>query len=122
MSNKRDTQIVNGILSDGFEFKGMHFKPMSARILIMLEKAKSPFYFGGDQLRGLLDFLFISSQETRDVLKALNTDTFEEAVMEFAELFSPGDLQELSKIIEKQNEDSSSAVVEVREKDSGKKK
>lgn len=125
MSNKRDNQRVNGILSNGFEFKGITFKPMSARILLQLEKAKSPFYHGGDHLRGLLDFLFIASNESREVLKALNGDTWEETIMDFADQFTADDLQELTAIVEEQNQDASAAVVKVKEKaqaDSDKKK
>jgi hypothetical protein len=117
----RDTKIVNGILSEGFEFKGVHYRPISARSLLFLEKVKSPYYLGGDQLRGLLDFLFISSKETKDILKACNTD-WDEAIMEFAEQFSMDDLAELGKIVDNENDEAASAVVEVREKAGDKKK
>jgi hypothetical protein len=117
----RDEKIVNGILSNGFEFKGVHYRPISARSLLFLEKVKSPYYVGGDQLRGLLDFLFISSKESKDILKAINTD-WDEAIMEFADEFSMEDLTELSKIVGDQGDDAASAVVEVREKASDKKK
>lgn len=123
MSTKRNTQRIAGILSEGFEFKGMNFKPMSARILLLLEKAKSPFYHGGDQLRGLLDVLFISSHESRAVLKALNESTWDETIMDFADQFSAEDLQDLAEIVEEQNDQASSAVVQVKEKaDADKKK
>ena len=116
----RDTQIVNGILSEGFQFKGVHYRPISARSLLFLERVKSPYYVGGDQLRGLLDFLFISSKETKDILKAINTD-WDEAIMEFAEGFSMDDLNELSKIVEEENDNAAAAVVEARDKGDKKK-
>jgi hypothetical protein len=117
----RDTKIVNGILTEGFEFKGIHYRPISARSLILLEKVKSPYYLGGDQVRGLLDFLFISSKETKDILKAFNDD-WDVAIMDFAEEFTMEDLSELSKIVNDQGDDAAAAVVEVREKASDKKK
>jgi hypothetical protein len=117
----RDEQIVNGILSNGFEFKGEKYRPISARSLLFLERVKSPYYVGGDQLRGLLDFLFISSKESREILKAINTD-WDEAIMEFADGFSMEDLTELSKIVGEQGDDAASAVVEIREKATDKKK
>lgn len=117
----RDEQILNGILSDGFEFKGVKYRPISARSLLFLEKVKSPYYIGGDQLRGLLDFLFISSKETKDILKACNTD-WDEAIMEFAEQFSMEDLKELGEIVNAQGDDAAAAVIEVRNKATDKKK
>jgi hypothetical protein len=117
----RDTKIVNGILTEGFEFKGVHYRPISARSLLFLEKVKSPYYFGGDQLRGLLDFLFISSKETKDILKAFNDD-WDEAIMNFAEEFTMDDPTKLGNIVNEQGDDAASAVVEVREKASDKKK
>jgi hypothetical protein len=88
---------------------------------LFLERVKSPYYVGGDQLRGLLDFLFISSKESREILKAINTD-WDEAIMEFADGFSMEDLTELSKIVGEQGDDAASAVVEIREKATDKKK
>jgi hypothetical protein len=112
--SKRENQIISGILNDGFEFKGIKFKPMSARILLLLEKVKSPFYVGGDQLRGLLDFLFIASKESRDVLKAINEGTWDETIMEYADSFTADDLQDLAELVEAQSEDASAAVVDVK--------
>lgn len=117
----RDEQIVNGILSAGFEFKGVAYRPISARSLLFLQRVKSPYYVGGDQLRGLLDFLFISSKETKDILKACNTD-WDEAIMDFAEQFTMDDLAELGNIVNEQNDNAASAVVEVRDKATDKKK
>jgi hypothetical protein len=123
MRNKRDSKIVNGFLNEGFEFKGVHYKPLSARTLLLLEKAKSPFYFGGDQLRGLLDWLFISSNESSVILNAIRDDEYDSLIMDFAETFSTEDIETLGELMNESNEDAASAIVDIKEsKDTAKKK
>jgi hypothetical protein len=116
MNINRDKRIVNGFLAAGFDFKGISYRPLTARTLLLLEKAGSPFYFGGDQLRGLLDLLFISSHDSREILAAINGEAFDEVILDYAETFSPDDLNELGQLVDRSNADAAAAVVEVKEK------
>lgn len=117
----RDEKLIRGYLNNGFTFKGVHYKPLSARTLLLLERVQSPFYHGGNNLKGLIDFLYISSHDSADVLKLINDDTFEAVIYDFADTFSPEDLNDLGEIVSKQNEDIGAAMVEVRNDDSEKK-
>jgi len=119
----REQKLVSGFLSNGFEFKGVNYRPLTARTLLLLEKAQSPFYHGGGtQLQGLLDFLFVSSNDSKKVLNAINSDSWEETLMEYAEGFTSQDLKDLGDMVNEQNETVSAALVEVRDTGNTKKK
>ena len=119
----RDKHLVSGFLSQGFEFKGITYKPLTARTLLLLEKAQSPFFHGGgNQLQGLLDFLYVSSNDSKTVLNAINSDSWEEILMEYADNFTSQDLTDLGNMVNEQNENVSAALVEVRETGNTKKK
>lgn len=116
----RNDKLISGFLDSGFDFKGIHYNPISARTLLLLERCKSPYYFGGNQLRGLLDCLYICSHSSKEVL-AVSPDDWEVMILDYADSFATEDLTELGDIVNKSNEDSAAAVVEVRNND-GKKK
>lgn len=101
-------------LNEGFEFKGRRYKALTAQTLIILESVKSPFYTGEDKgVKGLLDFLFVSSREAREVLALTkDLDAFNLAVLDFASDFSAADLDELGKIVAEQNAAVAAVVVE----------
>ncbi len=122
MSKKRDARIVSGFLNEGFEFKGTNYKPLSTRTLLLLEQAKSPFYFGGNQLRGLLDWLYVSSKDSSEILRVIKEDSFDAAIMDFAEQFSALDIEELGNLMNESNEDAASAIVEIKGKTGSEKK
>lgn len=109
----RETKQVRGFLDDGFTFKDIYFKPMTIRTLLILERVGSPFYLGGDQLRGLIDYLYISSTDSKEIMNAITTDNFELAVMDFAEQFSSSDMDELNKIVAENSKDISSTLIEI---------
>jgi len=119
----RDVSLVAGFLSDGFSFKGTHYKPLTAQTLLILERVKSPFFTGEDLgVRGLLDFLFVSSHSASDVLPLLkDADAWELAILEFAAAFSAQDLEELGHLVAESNEQVAAAVVEAREEGTKKK-
>lgn len=119
----RDKKLVSGFLSQGFEFNGVTYKPLTARTLLLLEKANSPFFHGGGtQLKGLLDFLFVSSNDSKTVLNAINSESWEETIMDFADSFTSEDLTNLGNMVNESNENVSAALVEVRETGTNKKK
>jgi len=123
MNKKRDTQLGNSFLQTGFTFKGIDYKPLSARLLLLLSQAKSPFYFGGDVLRGIIDFLYIASHDSKETFKIINDNKWDETIFEYSENITTDDLNELSELVSKSTDNSSAALVEVRETDSpGKKK
>jgi len=111
----RDSKIVSGFLTQGFSFNGVHYKPISARTLLLLEKVSSPFYFGGNQLQGLIDFLYVSSHDSKEILSLINSGDWESSILDYAETFTSSDLEALGKLVDASNEDASAAIVEVRE-------
>lgn len=111
----RDKKLVSGFLSTGFEYKGVEYKPLTTRTLMALEAANSPFYFGGSDLKGVMDLLFVSCNPSKDILDSIRSGTFDELVWDFAEGFTPEDISNLKELITKQNEDAAAALVEVRE-------
>lgn len=117
----RDQKLNAGFLQDGFEFKQVHYKPLTAQTLIILERVASPFFTGADQgVRGLLDFLFVSSRPAREILPLTrDADSWDLAVLSFAEGFTASDLEALGTLVAESNENVSAAVVEVREEKGG---
>ena len=122
MKQDRNTKLVSGFLANGFDFKNTHYNPITARTLILLEKCKSPYYFGGDQLKGLLDVLYISSHDSKSILSSINNEEWEELIIDFADQFTPSDLEALGNLINTANEDASAAVVEIKDSEVTKKK
>lgn len=115
--SKRKQNIIESFNDTGFEYKGVHYKPMSLRTLQLLERIDSPFFNGEDQgIRGVMDFLYISSKETKDILK-IGKDEWEAMIIDYAENFTLNDLQELTKIVNDKIAQSSDAIVEVRDND-----
>jgi hypothetical protein len=111
---KREEKIVNAITDSGFEYKGREYKPLTTRTLLILEKFKSTFYVGGDQLRGLMDYLYVACHDPK-VINRFTTEQWEDGILDFAEEFSPEDLKTLSELVKTANDDSASTIVEVRE-------
>lgn len=105
-----------------FEFKGLTVKPITARTLLLLEKMKSPFYFGGEQLKGLIDVIYVCSRPASDVLRQINNNTIEEAIYDFADTFSAEDLNALNEIVTNTNNEVAATVVELVEGNSDEKK
>ncbi|WP_035606200.1 hypothetical protein [Haloferula sp. BvORR071] len=119
----RTDSLVAGFLQSGFEFKGTFYRALTAQTLLILEKVRSPFFTGNDEgVRGLLDFLFVASHSAKQVLPLLrDQDAWDLAVLEFAEGFSAGDLEELGALVSESNENVAAAVVEAREEGTKKK-
>jgi hypothetical protein len=115
MRSRTDKQTAS-FLNTGFEFKGISYKALTAQTLLILERVKSPFFTGEDAgVRGLLDYLFATSQETRVLLPlARSKDDWEMSVLEFAEQFTADDLEELGQIVSEASEEIASAVVEAK--------
>jgi len=111
-------------LDEGFTFKGTHYRPLTARTLLLLEKAKSPFFTGEEAgARGLLDFLFVSSRPSADVLPLLrNADDFDLAVLDFADQFTAVDLEELGRLVAEGNEHVAASIVEAEPEKGARKK
>src|SRR6188474_2003162 len=110
----RDEKVVSAITDGGLEYKGRTYQPLTTRTLLLLEKFKSPFYLGGDQLRGLMDYLFIASHDPK-VINKLSPEQWEDEILDFAEGFTADDLTALGEMVKTANQDSSSTIVEVRE-------
>lgn len=112
--SKRKENIIESFDDGGFDFKGIHYKPMSLRTLRLLERVDSPFFNGESGISGIIDFLFISSHETKQVL-SISKDEWEATMIDYSERFTLQDLEELTKIVNYKIEQSSDAIVEVRE-------
>jgi hypothetical protein len=117
----REEKITEAIVQDGFQYKDRFYKSLSTRMLMLLEKFKSPYYFGGDQLKGLMDYLFIASSEPK-TLQRLPIDEFDDLVYEYADSLVAEDLAKLGELAKAFNDNASSTVVEVREDSDSKKK
>lgn len=117
----RDEKITEAVTTDGFQYKDRFYKSLSTRMLMLLEKFKSPYYFGGDQLKGLMDYLYIASSDAK-TLQRLPVEEFNDAVYDYADTLTSEDLSELGKLAQKFNDNASATVVEVREDSDSKKK
>lgn len=115
MKETRDKKITRGFLATGFSFNGMDFKPITGRSLAMLEMAGSPYFFGGGAMKALIDVLYVSHEDHREVMKVIKDGSFDEVTLDFAEKFTVEDLGELEAIVTANNEDAAAAIVEVRE-------
>jgi len=113
MKKTREEKINNAITSDGFVYKGVHYKPMSVRTLLLFEKYKSPFFYGGDQLRGLMDFLYISSHDPKQVAK-IPLEQWDDTILDYADNFTADDLVTLGQMAEQSSENNAASIVEVR--------
>jgi hypothetical protein len=120
MSTLRDEKVTNAITNEGFEYKGLFYKSLSTRMLLLLEKFKSPFYFGGDPMKGLMDFLYIA-QGDQKAIQRMTPSEFEDAVFDFSDDLTPDDLNGLKVLADNMNTESSSTVVEIKEDNSKKK-
>jgi hypothetical protein len=111
-------------LDDGFTFKGTQYRPLTARTLLLLERAKSPFFTGEEAgARGLLDFLFVSSRSSADVLPLMrDPDAWDLAVLDFADQFSAADLEELGRLVAEGNEHVATSIVEAQPEKGARKK
>jgi hypothetical protein len=111
-------------LDDGFSFKGVTYRPLTARTLLLLERAKSPFFTGEDAgARGLLDFLFVSSRDSAAVLPLLReSDAWDLAVLDFADQFTAADLEELGRLVAEGNEHVAASIVEAQPEKGARKK
>ena len=114
MKDNREQQIVEAISEDGFTYKGVLYKSMTPRMLLLLEKFNSPFYYGGSQLRGLMDFLYIASNDPKEIARIPITE-FEERVFEYSDTFTSEDLGNLGKLASEWNERNAATMVEVRD-------
>ncbi len=122
MTETREEKQVRGFLNDGFTYKDTYFRPMTTRTLLLLERVKSPYYSGGDQIRGMMEFLFISSTDSKEIVKLITNDEFESAVLDFSEQYEVSDVEHLAKLIQSNSEDASSTLVEIIEEVSHDKK
>lgn len=109
----RDEKILNAVTTEGFTYKGVTYKALTPRGLLLLEKHKSPFYIGGDPLKGLFDYLYICSQDPKEVTK-IPVDKWDEVIYDFADTFSQDDLTELGNLTQEFNDLQSSTIVEVK--------
>lgn len=112
---KREQKLVNGYNNNGFDFKGVHYKPLSLRTLSILEQVRSAYIseFGGE-LFSLLEFLYISSTKSNEIFRVIKAGEWEDTIYEFGEGFNPKDLEEISKLIAEQSDDAGAAIVEIR--------
>ena len=116
----REEKITEAVTNDGFIFKGVHYKPVTTRMLMLLEKFKSPYYVGGDQLKGLMDLLFICTSDLK-AIQRYTSEEFDDAVYEFADRFTAEDLAALGQITKEREKVDTATIVEVRATDSKKK-
>jgi hypothetical protein len=111
MKDKRDKKIVNAITTNSLEYKGVTYKSLTTRTMLLLEKFDSPFFHGGAQLKGLLDFLYISSHDPKEV-ERIKPEDFDSVIYDFADTLTPEDLKNLGELAENLNKDSGSTIVD----------
>jgi len=119
-TKSRDEKITHAVTTEGFEYKGVFYKTLSTRILMLLEKFKSPYYYGGDQLKGLMDYLYIASHDPKQVQR-ISFEEFDDIIFEFSDSLTAEDLANLGKIVQGISDESSSTVIEVKEDRNSKK-
>lgn len=121
---KRDKQLTDGFLFSGFEYNGIHYKPLTAQSLLILQKVNSPIYTGINAselwLQTVLEYMFVTSKPIKELLKAI--PNWDECILEFADGFAHNDLLEIGKIINEILEQTSAAIVETRSEDTDEKK
>ncbi len=122
ITETREEKQVRGFLNEGFTYKDTYFRPMTTRTLLILENVKSPYFSGGDQIRGMMEFLFISSTDSKEIIKLIREDNFDAAVLDFSEQYEVSDVEHLANLMQTNNEDASSALVEIIEEVSPDKK
>lgn len=115
----RDEKIVNAVTSEGFTYKGVLYKALTPRGLLLLEKHKSPFYTGGNALKGLFDYLYVCSQDPKKI-QAISTDDWDDVIYDYADQFNQYDLSELGRLSQEFNDLQSSTIIEA--KNTGEKK
>lgn len=122
--DKREKNLTDGFLFQGFDYKGVHYKPLTAQSLLILQKVNSPIYTGErtDELwlQVVLEYMFVTSKPIKEILKA--TESWEESILEYADNFQQNDLVKIGEIINKVLEQTSSAIVETRGDDDPEKK
>ena len=109
---------MNAFIQNGFDYKGIHYKALSARTLSVLNKMNSQFFSGGgnDQIQGLMDFLFVSSKSNQEVISLLYSEdphALECAILDYSETLTVQDIAKLTELVSKMNDDASSAIVEI---------
>lgn len=115
----RDEKVLNAVSTEGFTYKGITYKALTPRGLLLLEKHKSPFYVGGEALKGLFDYLYVCSQDPKKLVK-ISKEDWDDVIYEFADTFSQEDLTELGRLTQEFNELQASTIVEA--KNTGEKK
>lgn len=109
----RDEKIVNAVTTEGFTYKGVLYKALTPRGLLILEKHKSPFFSGGSALKGLFDYLYVCSQEPKAV-QSISLDDWDDIIYDYADQFTQEDLAELGRLSKEFNEIQSSTIVEAK--------
>lgn len=115
----RDEKIINAVSTEGFTYKGVMYKALTPRGLLILEKHKSPFYSGGNALKGLFDYLYVCSQDPKKV-QSITLEDWDDTIYEYADSFTQDDLAELGRLSQEFNDLQASTIVEV--KSTGEKK
>jgi len=118
--SKRDEKITEAISLDGFEYKGQFYKAMTIASLLQLERLKSPYAVGGDQLRSLVDLLYMASHDVKEVRK-MTIEQWDDVVSDYADTLTLTDLQDLGELIRNRN-DVDAATIILPKEDTGKKK
>lgn len=116
---KREDKQRSSFLKSTFTYNGKTYKKMTARTLLYLEEVGSTF--GDGSLRGLFEVLLISSTDNKIIDQYIADGVFDDKVMEFSEEFTMDDINELSGLINEDQENISASIVEVKESSDTKK-
>jgi hypothetical protein len=105
-------------IKQAFEYNGHKFKPITGRMMMAMEELQSEFK---TELQAMFYYLYLTSESFQvdqlDDLTALKT-----LVYDFADQFTPDDINNLSELIAKQNELINGKLFEVVEKGPKKRK
>ena len=99
---KRKALQIEAVVSDGwFEYKGIKYKSPSLRTVRMLEMMENVLP-SSTEMDVIIRTLFVLSKDYPEFKKAL--ETLEESLLDYSETFVADDLQQISGLLNHQND------------------
>lgn len=120
MKDKNEKKQYESFNNSGFTFKGQKYKGFNLSLLSILGEIESSFFTDQD-LKGILDYLFVASHDSDEVRDLIDAGTIRKAILKYGESFSIGDVGELQKLIKEESDKVEAMMVDVRDDDTAKK-
>ena len=116
-----DTKQAKAFNNTGFTFKGVKYKGFNLALLSILGEIESTFFTTQD-LRGVLDYLFIASHDSDEVRDLIDNGTIKKAILKYGENFEFSDIKDIQELIKIESDKVESMMVDVRGGDDDSKK